>query len=312
MTKLKIITKDDALEQHQCIAMIYGDPGSGKTSLGFSSSAPLLLDFDHGAHRSAFRGDCVVVESWDEVANLTVEDFKGYDTVVVDTVGRQLDYITQYLISQDPRKARATGELTLQGFGALKAVFTAWIRRLQTLGVDIVLLSHIKEDKKGDDILVRPDIQGSSYGEVMKCTDLVGYLYRQGKQPVIDFSPSEHHVGKNAPQFELTEVPNLNEQPDFLGELITQAKLVINQRNAMSQDAADKVASWRDMTKASNSAEELTDVLNAAKDKINGDKPVWLQVRKLINTRASELDVAYDKQVEAFQSNGNEKKAVAL
>ena len=80
----------------------------------------------------------------------------------------------------------------------------------------------------------------------------------------------------------------------------------------MSQDAADKVASWRDMTKASNSAEELTDVLNAAKDKINGDKPVWLQVRKLINTRASELDVAYDKQVEAFQSNGNEKKAVAL
>jgi len=298
---IHITKREDPIKLAYIISLIYGEPGSGKTSLGFSTNKPLLLDFDRGAHRSAFRGDTVQVESWDQVANLQASDFKGYKTVVVDTVGRQLDLITADLAASDPKLTRRTGELSLQGYGALKAVFTAWIHRLQTFGLDIVLLSHAREDKRaGDEVVQRPDIQGGSYAEVLKVTDMVGFLYRSQGGPMLDFSPTDTHIGKNAPGFEPLVVADLHQDPTFLGNIIKDAKNIINTRNNASQEVADKVAEVRELVEASQSADEVNDlVLNHITNGSNG-KSEAAQIGKLVKQHAKDIGLVYDKKAGGF------------
>ena len=72
-----------------------------------------------------------------QVSGMSESDLTGYDTIIVDTVGRQLDSITAYLAANDPKMVRRTGELTLQGYGALKGVFNSWLRRTMQIGKDI-------------------------------------------------------------------------------------------------------------------------------------------------------------------------------
>ena len=297
---MKIVKKEEPLQMKQIVVGIYGDPGIGKTSVAFSTKNPLLLDFDRGAHRSAFRGDTVQIESWDEVASLSESDLKGYDTIVVDTVGRQLDIITAFLIADDPKKARRTGELTLQGYGALKGVFNSWLRQTMQIGKDIVLVAHAKEEKAaGDETNQRPDIQGGSYAEILKSTDMLGYLYRGRSGAVLDFSPTERHVGKNAPGFEPLNVPDLHAQPDWFATVLQSAKDTLNKRNSASKEVAAAVAEVREMVTEAQSAAEINDLV-AAHIIDAENKSTATQIGKLVKAQAKTLGLSYDKKAKAF------------
>src|SRR3990167_5019230 len=115
---LKIHKASDPILVTQIKMLIYGQPGIGKSSFGFTAEAPLTLDFDDGARRSAFRQDIVQIGSWADVNNITPEDLKPYKTLVIDTVGRALDFIAASLIADNPKLGSKTGGLTLQGYGA--------------------------------------------------------------------------------------------------------------------------------------------------------------------------------------------------
>lgn len=43
---LRIISANEPMKVDQLVVTIYGQPGVGKTSLGFTAESPLLLDFD--------------------------------------------------------------------------------------------------------------------------------------------------------------------------------------------------------------------------------------------------------------------------
>ena len=297
---MKIVTKDEPLHMKQVVVGIYGDPGIGKTSVAFSTANPLLLDFDRGAHRSAFRGDTVQIESWDEVSGMSESDLKGYDTIIVDTVGRQLDTITAYLAANDPKMVRRTGELTLQGYGALKGVFNSWLRRTMQIGKDIVLVAHAKEEKAaGDETNQRPDIQGGSYAEILKATDMLGYMFRGRNGAVLDFSPTERHVGKNAPGFAPFEVPDLHAEPDWFATVLQSAKDTINERNSASKDVAAAVSEVRDMVEAAQSADEINDLVASHITDAN-NKATATQIGKLVKSQAKSLGLSYDKKAKAF------------
>jgi len=297
---MKIVTKDEPLQMTQVVVGIYGDPGIGKTSVAFSTANPLLLDFDRGAHRSAFRGDTVQIESWDEVSGMSESDLTGYDTIIVDTVGRQLDSITAYLAANDPKMVRRTGELTLQGYGALKGVFNSWLRRTMQIGKDIVLIAHAKEEKAaGDETNQRPDIQGGSYAEILKATDMLGYMARGRSGAVLDFSPTERHVGKNAPGFAPFEVPDLHAEPDWFATVLQSAKDTINDRNSASKDVAAAVSEVRDMVEAAQSADEINELV-ATHITDAENKAAATQIGKLVKSQAKSLGLSYDKQAKAF------------
>ena len=80
--------------------MIYGQAGMGKTTLALSAPKPLLLDFDNGVKRVNMAHleniDTVQVESWSEIQTLLQQqqaELSPYLTIVVDTIGKMMDYI---------------------------------------------------------------------------------------------------------------------------------------------------------------------------------------------------------------------------
>ena len=61
---LRIVRSAEPIPVERLNVVVYAQPGIGKTSLAFTADAPLLLDFDKGAHRAANRKDIVRAERW--------------------------------------------------------------------------------------------------------------------------------------------------------------------------------------------------------------------------------------------------------
>lgn len=242
---MKIIKADEPLLVNNIIMMIYGEPGAGKTSFSFTADSPLLLDFDNGAHRSAYRKDAVRVNSWGEVANISLSNIKGYKTIIIDTVGRQLDYIASHIIKNNRKMSTKAGNLTLQGYGELKSIFAQWVKMVNELGVDIIFISHSKEEKDGDSIIMRPDIQGSSYGEVSKVADGIGYVRMINRRRTVDFEPTEHHVGKDTAKIGLENIPDFDSEPCYCGSLISRIKSSINESSESGKIATIEISEYR-------------------------------------------------------------------
>lgn len=293
---LKITRQTEAIDVKNVTVLVYGQPGAGKTSLAFTADAPLLLDFDRGAYRSQFRKDSVQVDSWADVAGMTADDLAPYQTVVVDTVGRLLDALAVAIIRETPKLGR-NGALSLQGYGELKARYAGWLRTLVSYGKDVILVAHDREDKNGDDIIVRPDIQGSSYGEVFKRADGVAYLYRANRSTVLDFSPTDRWVGKNSGGFAPLDVPNFAQQPAFMAGVLAQIKSALNAMSAEGVAMMAQVEDWRCKLEEAGDADRLNGMVQDA-GHLTG--PAKAQVGALFAARAKALGLKFDAKGKAY------------
>ncbi|HEL5342804.1 TPA: ATP-binding protein [Stenotrophomonas maltophilia] len=283
---LRIIRSTDPIMVTRLNVCIYAAPGLGKTSISFTADKPLLLDFDRGAHRSANRKDTVQVERWEDVAHITADDLADFNTVVVDTAGRALDTLTPDIIRRNPKMGRG-GSLTLQGFGQLKAEFVAWLKHLNSLGKDVVLIAHMDEQRNGDEIIERLDVQGGSKGEIYKAADAMGRLsIRDGKR-MLNFSPTDASFGKNPGQLEPLEVPHPERDPQFLACVIQQIKDRLNAMTEEQREAQAALEKWRDRTTA---AQDVT-AINALLPEAKGGSQA---MKVLLNDRAAALGLAFD------------------
>ena len=305
---LRIIRSTDAIAVEHPILTIFGQPGICKTSLGYSAKDPLLLDFDDGAHRAANRRDTLPIHVWSDVEQITADTLAPYATIVVDTVGRCLDLMTINIIEQTPKYGR-DGSLTLQGYGVLKARFRTWMTQLRTLGKDVVLIAHGKEDKDGDTLLVRPDITGASYGEVMKTSDLVGFLYMAGKNRVLDFNPTDRWVGKNPGQWKPLQIPPVEKATETLAKLIDEARKALGAISQASAQVAAQVEAWKSAIAAYTKVEEF----NNAIPEIRKLTPVQnVQVKKLLMDRSKELNFTFDDKKVQFNAPATEPVAAGF
>lgn len=255
---LKITKSTDPIIVKNIVVCIHGDPGLGKTSLAFTADKALCLAFDSGVYRAgAFRGDCVQIQAWHDVSTLTAADFAGYSTVIVDTAGRALDCLSAMLMAEDPKNNRG-GALSLQGFGALKSTFYGWLSNLKYLGLDVVLVCHSDEQRKGDELITRLDMQGASKNEVYKSADMMGSLSLVKGKRILNFSPTDVAFGKNPGQLPVLVVPDSTpgELAGFLGKAIADTKAALNHLSAESAAAAALQATWSERIAA---AVTLTD-----------------------------------------------------
>jgi len=304
---LKITKASEPLTVEQLVVCIYGPPGLGKTTLGFSARKPLVLDFDRGAHRAAGRKDSVQVAAWADVTNITAEDLAPYQTVVVDTAGRALDVLTADIIRRNPKMGRG-GALTLQGYGQLKSEFTAWLKHLMTMGKDVVLIAHSSEDKSGDELIERIDMQGGSKGEVYKVADAMGRLtmVHGNKWPVLNFSPSDAAFGKNPAQLPPLQVPDISTEPEFLGNVIEQIKAKLNELTDAQREAQEWMNGWREKVNNADSAEAYTDLIaesQAAPEQFQAN------AKRILMQAAKKAGYVFDKDSGAFVDSEPEKKA---
>lgn len=295
---MRIIKATDAIPVEHPVFLIFGQPGLLKTSLGYSCKDPLLRDYDKGAHRAANRRDTLLIDSWaDVVESNSAEALAPYSTVVEDTVGRCLDLITADIAANDPKKAPG-GNLTQQGWGVLKNRFRQHIATLRALGKDVLLIAHDKEDKDGDTRIVRPDIVGGSYGEVMKVADFVGYAYMNGRDRVLDFNPTDRWVGKNPAGWAPFKVPPVAKAQDFMAELFEMGRQALGALSEESAAVMRQVDVWREKFAGITTA----DALNAEMPIVKAiDVPmVQAQAAKLLMDRGEALGFEFDTKAKKF------------
>ncbi len=299
---MRVIEATEPMTIAHPVTMLFCPPGVGKTSLAFTAKRPLCLDFDLGAHRSGNRKRTAQPESWAEVLKMLDDRRVGdwsldeFDTIIPDTVGRLLDMMSVYIIEESPKRG-AGGQLDQKGWGILRDRFHTFISRLRALDKDVVMLAHAREKDDGDAMIMRPDIQGGSYGEVMKSADLVGYLYVQGKDRILDFSPTDRWVGKNPAGWAPMRVPDFSKQPEFLAGLLDKAREALGKISQESATAAVAQADWRAAIETYTTAEELT----AALPKVEALAPIMAApVKKLLWERSKALGMTYDAPKREF------------
>lgn len=296
---LNITRGDEPLAVDHINLLIYAPPGVGKSSLAFTASEPLMLDFDGGAHRSGFRRDTVRVQTWQEVAAIDPADLKQYNTVIIDTVGRALDMLTTSLQEDNPKLRTRHGGLTLPGYGELKASFASWLKSMRTHGKDIVMVAHEKEEKRGgDETVYRADVQGGSYAEIFKLADGVGYLHMGDKgQRILDFSPTDAHSGKN-PANLAPFAYDLMAQPDCLAEIIDSTKSAVGAIGERSKLVAAGVQKWRETITAALTLDAVNEMVGLTQ--AEEQRSVQVQAKRLLMQHAKALGMTYDKDAGQF------------
>lgn len=306
---IKIHKASEPIEVTKVRVLIYGQPGIGKSSFAFTADSPLTLDFDGGAHRSAFRQDIVQVGSWEDVNAISAEDLKPYKTVVIDTVGRALDFISASVIADNPKLGTKTGGLSLQGYGALKSSFVTWLSRLNTLGLDVVMIAHDKEATNERDIkIVRPDVTGGSYNEIFKVADAVGYMFKLDgkKRGVLDFNPTENYVGKNPAQFEVLPIPEYTKEPRFGASVIGNIKSALGSISEESRKVVEAVTKFRADIDALTEADDLSRLIDGVNEL---QEPVKSMCKIAMVQRATALGFEFDKKDKEFKAKTEPKEA---
>lgn len=292
---LKITRASDPITVERLNMVIYGPPGIAKTSLAFTADAPLLLDFDNGSHRAANRKDVVRVSSWADISNIDAADLEPFKTIIVDTAGRALDALSVDIIKTNPKHGRG-GALTLQGFGELKSRFGSFLKLLNSFGKDVVLIAHMDEQRNGDDVIERLDVQGGSKGEIYKTADAMGRLVIENKQRWLLFSPTDAAFGKNPGQLEPLKVPHFEAEDfeGFLGRVIQQTKDRLNEASAAQKDAIAEQEWFRNAISKISTLEQLNGLLGRV---ANAPKACKVMLRDKANSLGAVYDTARNEFV---------------
>lgn len=293
---LKITRETDLIRINQLVGVVYSPPGLGKSTLGFTADAPLMLDFDKGSYRAKNRKDSVQVDSWQDVANMDGSDLAPYATIIVDTAGRCLDALSVDIIRRDPKKGRG-GALTLQGYGSLKSEFIAWTKMLRSFGKDVILLAHSDEQHKGDDIIERLDVQGGSKNEIYKSADFMGRLGIINGKRMLNFSPTDTAFGKNPASLEPLDVPNYASDPNFLATVIQRTKDAINEMTEAQQEVAALQAQWSDKIAQAESVDDFNALVTEA---TKADDRIQSVAKRMVFDAGTGKGFEFDKTAKQF------------
>jgi hypothetical protein len=287
---LKIIQATEPLPVTNLIITMYSQPGVGKTSIAQTAEDTLTLDFDKGIYRAFNRKASVTITRWSDVSAMTAEDLAPYKTIVVDTAGRALDVLSQDIIDNNPKMGNF-GSLSLQGFGVLKGRFAGWQGFLRSLGKDLILVSHMSEEKKGDDMLERIDAQGSSRNEIYKSSDAMCRIRLDDKdRRFLDFDPRQGGFGKNPAQLPKILVPELKDNPAFLAEVIAKIKSSLNHQTSVQAEAVKSEEQWAGAVAEASTVAEINKLLTLAKERNLGKRD-----KGLLATKAMTLGLEFSR-----------------
>lgn len=291
--------------------MIYGQAGMGKTTVALSAPKPLLLDFDNGVKRVNMAHlenvDIVQVQTWNEIQQLLLQDYaelRPYQTIVVDTIGKMMDYIIAYCCgNRQPQ---------IKDWGKINQEFTWFTRALSALNKHIVFVAHRDTRKEGEDTVFIPALREKSYNSIVTELDLLGYLEMKSERGIqtrtITFDPTSRNDGKNTCNLPaVMQVPTIldaSARPTAPNTFISER--VINPYLSMLDIKAEERRRYEELIDTiSSDVNEIKDA-KAANDFASRIKEYehigssLSKARALFSSRVKELGLVYDSENKTY------------
>lgn len=259
---MPIIKKNDVMPERPVIIVLYGTPGTGKTSLANTSKNPILIDTDRGSDRASNRVDTLMASKWMDIEN-EKEAIKTYDTVVVDTAKALLDdYLCDYVVSQN-YKLKSNG---LKRFGEMAEKFKEFINFLRQNQSDIIFVCHDKEQSEGDIVKHSPECTGQSKDLLLRIADQVGYITMVNGQRTIVFDPTDTTVGKNVAQIAPMRIPD-TASVDFqncMATIIDKVKKSLVNKSEAQKEAQAKLEEAKAKVAAAKTLKDANELIAVA------------------------------------------------
>lgn len=208
-------------------ALIYGDWGTGKTTLACSSGRPTLIISSGDGGESVLRNkghgfsDDVSVVKCQGLSHIKaifnalieqMEDYKHYEVVVVDTISSICDqYLNNLVLNYNIAKDRTTAKpkttgvvMETSGQGDYKFL-TSHMQDLAPVSsavpADIIWISHEREpswaDQEKGNYLTRPKIPEKSADALAEVCHLVGILEKKRAGRTLNFDGSDRLAAKS-------------------------------------------------------------------------------------------------------------------
>lgn len=276
---MPIIRKNDIVPQRPVIIVLYGTPGTGKTSLATTANAPFLIDTDRGFDRAVQRPDLVLTAScWEDIFNeeiigkYTIVDNKQVwkpgiigecKTIVVDTAKAMLDdYLSAYVVKQDYKLEKNS----LKRYGAIGDLFKNFVNILRQNGSDIIFICHDKETIEGDIIKHSPDCTGQSKDLLIRIADQVGYICKENGNRIIKFEPMDTRLGKNVAGIPDILIPDYGtaEFDTYMADIIKSVKNAIYNKSEAQAAAQKEVEKARGLLAAASTVEDANNLIDVA------------------------------------------------
>lgn len=311
---MSLIKKSNELTiQKNVKMMVYGQAGTGKTSLALSAPKPLLLDFDNGVKRvnNAHLDDSlgiVQVDSWQDVLSLlTTEkaELAQFETIIVDTIGKMMDFLIAYRCGGRPPR--------IQDWGIINNDFKAFMQSLSDLNKNIILVAHRDTRKEGEQTVFVPSLREKNYNSIVTELDLLGYMEMRSENGVvkrtITFSPTDRNDGKNT--CNLPWMMNIPTTIGPAGEVVAPndfvEKKILAQYRGMIADKEEKIKEYNAaLEEIKTSVEEITDAEGAnyfaehIKDYAHIGNSLILHARELFSAKVKAINLVYDKQTKKY------------
>ena len=260
---MPIIKKSEVMPERPVIIVLYGTPGTGKTSLANTANNPILIDTDRGSDRASNRVDTLMASKWLDIEN-EKEAIKTYDTVVVDTAKALLDdYLSDYVVTQN-YKLKSNG---LKRFGEMAEKFKEFVNFLRQNQSDIIFVCHDKEQTEGDVIKHSPECTGQSKDLLLRIADQVGYVTMVNGQRTIVFDPTDTTIGKNVAQIPPMRIPDVNsvEFPTCMAEIISKVKKSLVGKSEAQKEAQEQLDSAREKLKSAKTIDDANELISITK-----------------------------------------------
>lgn len=313
------IIKPEAMDfSKQTFSMIiYGSPGTGKTTMALSAPKPLLLDFDNGVSRvrAEHRKDTSVCANYEEVLkDIESPAMKDYETIVIDTGGSFITFLKDWAFRTRPGCRTKDGNFnSMKGYGEIKtefARFTEHITKVMKKNVIYVFHSVESADKDGNPIQ-RLMCEGATKNTVWTPCDFGGYVQMLGRERVICFTPEQEYFAKGTHGITgQIQVPELSPgvKNDFITRLFDTARKNIQAENDVFtpqkkkyEDAMAKVA---EILSGVTNLEELNAAyasIGALDHALTSKKEAGVK----LNGKAKALGCVFDKAAQAYKVKEN-------
>lgn len=292
-------------------AILYGAPGVGKTTLACSAPKPLLIDLDRGIQRikAQHRPTCLIEKTYEELLkDLESEEIQEFETIVIDTGGALITLLQDYVMRKDPVNRTKSGTISQKGYGAVKLEFQSLTNRLKTvLNKNIIYVFHTVEEKNKDGVAVQRLLcEGSSKNIVWQPCDFGGYVFMNGDQRMIGFTPTDEYFAKGCYGIGgVRKIPALgvNDRNDYITKLFEEANANIakdNQFFASEREAYENaMEKGKAMIEAWKTPEEFTKAKDELK-KLSHALTSFVELCAICKQRIIELGFQWDSEKHTY------------